>query len=145
MNFPQNISFTITNACNLRCRMCGQWSKKGYMYNKEKNFNSSLKLADWKRLVDEVASHHIKSILIRGGEPFLFPKITELLKYISRKGIRISLDTNGTVLNKYAAELVEMENMHLTISLDGPPEIHDKVRGVQGCYEKIKDNLTLLN
>ena len=115
------------------------------MYNKGKDCDSPLKLADWKRLVDEVASHHIKSILIRGGEPFLFPKIIELLKYIKGKGIRISLDTNGTVLNKYAAEIVEMGNIHLTISLDGPPEIHDKVRGVQGCFEKIKDNLTLLH
>lgn len=145
MKFPQYISFTITNACNLRCRMCGQWSEKGYMYNKSNNLVSLLELTDWKHLLDEVATHDIKSILIRGGEPFLFPKIMDLLKYINKKGIKISIDTNGTLLNKYAAELIEMGNIHLTISLDGPQEIHDKVRGVPGCFKKIKNNVTLLN
>ncbi len=145
MNFPQKISFTITNACNLKCRMCGQWSEKGYMHNKSKDFDSLLELADWKRLVDEVAAHNMKSILIRGGEPFLFPEIMELLKYINNTGIQISIDTNGTILNTFVSELLEMGNIHLTISLDGPPEIHDKVRGVPGCFEKIKKNVTLLN
>ena len=31
MDFPAFVSFTITNACNLRCTMCGQWSPDGYV------------------------------------------------------------------------------------------------------------------
>ena len=38
-----------------------------------------------------------------------------------------------------------MANIHLTISLDGPKEIHDNVRGVQGSFQKIKNNVTFLN
>lgn len=30
MDFPGYVSFTVTNACDLRCRMCGQWSEHGY-------------------------------------------------------------------------------------------------------------------
>jgi len=145
MNFPQYISFTITNSCNLRCRMCGQWSEEGYIYNRTKSSDSQMELADWKRLVDEVASYDIAFILIRGGEPFLFPGIIELLEYINRKGIYISIDTNGTMSNKYAADIVRIGNMHITFSIDGPEEIHDNVRGVKGCFKKIKENIALLN
>ena len=144
MNFPQYVSFTVTNACNLRCRMCGQWSEEGYIYNRVKATTPQMKVADWKRLVDETAPHNIKFILVRGGEPFLFPGIIELLEYINSKGIFISVDTNGTVLKKYAADIVRIGNMHITFSVDGPEEIHDAVRGKKGCYREIKENIALL-
>ena len=46
MDFPQRISFTITNVCNLRCRMCGQWSEEGYMHNRKENLKQEMDLAD---------------------------------------------------------------------------------------------------
>lgn len=104
-----------------------------------------LGLADWKRLVDELASHKVGAVLLRGGEPLLFPKIIELLEYINRRGLFVSVDTNGTQLAKYAADIVRIGNIHLTISVDGPEEIHDEVRGVKGCFKKIQDGIAQLN
>src|SRR5512134_2857408 len=107
MDFPQSISFTVTNACNLRCRMCGQWSEAGYMRGTPRRGvhlsegarpHALLTLADWKRLVDEVAAHGVGGILLRGGEPFLLPGIVELLEHIASKGIFTSIDSNGTRL-----------------------------------------------
>ena len=144
MNFPEKISFTITNTCNLRCKMCGQWSEEGYVKNGNKSGKQELKLDDWKRLVDEIAEHKIDFFLIRGGEPFLFPGIIELLEYINSNGIYISIDTNGTLLKKYAEDIARIGNMHLTISVDGPEEIHDQVRGVNGSFNKIKEGIALL-
>jgi MoaA/NifB/PqqE/SkfB family radical SAM enzyme len=145
MDFPEYISFTITNSCNLRCRMCGQWSEEGYIYNRVKDPGSQMKLADWKRLVDEAAAHKIAFILIRGGEPFLYPGMIELMEYIHSKGIFISIDTNGTMLEKYAADLVRIGTMHITFSVDGPEEIHDDVRGVKGSFKKTQENIALLH
>src|SRR5512145_2922069 len=145
MNFPKYISFTITNSCNLRCRMCGQWSEEGYIYNHVKDAGSQMKLADWKRLVDEIALHKVAFILIRGGEPFLFPGIIELVEYIHDKGIFVSIDTNGTMMEKYIPDLVRIGNMHITFSVDGPEEIHDYVRGVEGSFQKTKESIALLN
>jgi MoaA/NifB/PqqE/SkfB family radical SAM enzyme len=145
MDFPQFISFTITNSCNLRCRMCGQWSEEGYIKNNPASLGFSMDLNNWKKLVDEIALHKIRFILIRGGEPFLFPGIIELLEYINSKGIFISVDTNGTILDKFAEALVKIGNMHITFSVDGPEDIHDKVRGVKGCFNRTKENILLLN
>jgi len=143
-DFPQTISFTLTNSCNLKCKMCGQWSDEGYIRSTKENQTQSLGLADWKRLTDELAAHQISSVILRGGETFLFPDIVELLEYISSKKIFISIDTNGTLLNKYAADLVRIGNIHITISIDGPENIHDEVRGMKGCFRKIQEGVEQL-
>ncbi len=125
--------------------MCGQWGPEGYILNRKIDTGSRMKMADWKRLVDEAARHKIKSILVRGGEPFLFQGIIELLEYINRHGIYVSIDTNGTILDRFADDLIRIGNMHMTFSVDGPEEIHDAVRGVKGSFNKTKENIALLN
>jgi MoaA/NifB/PqqE/SkfB family radical SAM enzyme len=144
-NFPESISFTITNACNLRCKMCGQWSETGYMLDEKSKVKPAMKLSDWKRVIDELVEHNIGSVLIRGGEPFLYPHIQELLNYLDSKKFYISIDTNGTMLREYAADLVRIGNIHCTFSVDGPEEIHDEVRGVKGCYQEMKENIMYLH
>jgi MoaA/NifB/PqqE/SkfB family radical SAM enzyme len=144
MRFPQNISFTITNSCNLRCQMCGQWSQEGYVRCQPERLKQEMGLADWQRLVDELASHQIHSLLLRGGEPFTFPGIIELLEYIHARDISISIDTNGTRIKEYAQAIARIGKIHLTISLDGPEPIHDEVRGVKGTYARVKEGLEAL-
>jgi MoaA/NifB/PqqE/SkfB family radical SAM enzyme len=145
MGFPQSVSFTLTNTCNLRCKMCGQWSEEGYMHGGKGAPKPKMGLADWKRLVDELAAHNVGAVLLRGGEPFLFPQIIELLEYITQRGLFVPMDTNGTQLEKYAADIVRIGKIHLTISVDGPEEIHDEVRGVKGCFKKLRDGVAKLN
>ncbi len=142
--FPKFISFTLTNVCNLKCKMCGQWSESGYMKDYNTRIPEQMMPDDWERLMDEVAKHQIKSILFRGGEPFLYKDINRLLDYAIKKEIFVSVDTNGTVLHNHADKIVELENIHLTVSIDGPENIHDEVRGVQGTFRKIKNNLDIL-
>jgi MoaA/NifB/PqqE/SkfB family radical SAM enzyme len=145
MNFPQSISFTLTNACNLRCRMCGQWSEEGYVRADKQRIRNELSLADWKRLVDELADHDVPGLLLRGGETFMFPGIIELLDYIHAKGLFISIDTNGTMLKQYATSIVRIGKIHLTISIDGPEEIHDLVRGVKGTFQRVTEGVAAIH
>ena len=145
MDFPQKVSFTLTNVCNLRCKMCGQWSEEGYIREGVRASKPAMGLDDWKRLVDELVDHRVGAVLLRGGEPFLFPQIMELLEYITRRGLFVPVDTNGTQLEKYAADLIRLGKIHLTISVDGPEEIHDAVRGVKGCFRKLRDGISRLN
>lgn len=138
MDFPRYISLTITNVCNLRCWMCGQWSEEGYIHNNTRSLRNEMSLPDWKRVVDELADHGIQSVLLRGGEPFLFPDIIELLEYLRQKGISVSIDTNGTMLKDFAADIVRIGGIHLTISVDGPEAIHDQIRGIPGTFQRLR-------
>jgi MoaA/NifB/PqqE/SkfB family radical SAM enzyme len=142
--FPSYISFTITNRCNLRCRMCGQWSEEGYVRGKQRDLSREMDLVDWERLVDEVADHGVQSVLLRGGEPFLFPGIVELLEHLHQRDLFVSIDTNGTLLKEYAEVLTRLGKIHVTISVDGPEEIHDQVRGVKGTFQRLKEGVARL-
>ncbi len=135
--FPGYVSFTVTNACTLRCRMCGQWSEEGYVRTGLRSREPVLALDDWKRLADEAAAHGISSILIRGGEPFLLPGIVELLEHLKKLGLFVSIDSNGTRLAEFAADLVRLGGIHVTVSVDGPEAIHDAVRGVPGTFRRL--------
>ena len=143
-DFPPFISFTLTNACNLRCRMCGQWSEEGYVFDGTVGIRPRMTVKDWKRLVDEIARHKIRFVLVRGGEPFLYKGIMEVLQYINSKQIFLSIDTNGTVLERYAEELSRLDKMHITFSVDGTEEVHDDVRKLKGSFATIKENIALL-
>ena len=145
MDFPSSISFTLTNACNLRCRMCGQWSEEGYVRADKQRLCHEMKLTDWQLLVDELAAHKTTSVLLRGGETFMFPGIIDLLNYLHERGIFVAIDTNGTMLKQYATEIVSIGKIHLTISMDGPEEIHDLVRGVKGTYRRIAEGVAALH
>ena len=138
MMFPKYLSFTVTNACNLRCRMCGQWGDEGYLATGARPTASEMTIDDWKRLVDEAARHNVDAILLRGGEPFVLHGIMELVRHITSCGIFVSIDTNGTLLERYAEELVGLGPMHITFSVDGPEAVHDHVRGVPGSFQKTK-------
>ena len=75
----------------------------------------------------------------------MFPGIIELLDHIHSKDIFISIDTNGTLLGQYAADIVRIGKIHLTISMDGPEEIHDLVRGVKGAYQRIAEGVAAIH
>jgi MoaA/NifB/PqqE/SkfB family radical SAM enzyme len=145
VDFPAFISFTLTNACNLRCRMCGQWSEHGYARAGRGYRGQALDLGEWKRLADEVAAHGITSVLLRGGEPFLFPGIVGLLEHLRALGISVSIDSNGTRLSDFASDLVRIGGIHVTVSVDGPEAVHDAVRGVPGSFRQIEEGLAKLS
>lgn len=144
MDFPTFVSFTLTNACNLRCRMCGQWSEAGYVRTGHGYRGPSLGLDDWKRLAGEAAAHGVASILLRGGEPFQFPAIVPLLQHLRGLGLHVSIDSNGSQLARFAADLVRMGRIHVTVSVDGPEAIHDAVRGVRGSFRQLEQGLARL-
>ena len=91
-------------------------------------------------VVDE-AHKYGASVTIRGGEPFLYSHIIDLLAYIKSKGMYASVETNGTLLKKHAESLVKLRLDSLLISVDGPEEIHDYVRGVKGAFAQIREGL----
>jgi radical SAM protein with 4Fe4S-binding SPASM domain len=115
------------------------------MHQKKECLKQELQLSDWIRVVDELGVHQIGSVLLRGGEVFLLPWIGELLQYLRRKEFFVSIDTNGTMLQNYLQDLVQFGNkLHLTFSVDGPEEIHDQVRGIQGTFGRMKENIRAL-
>lgn len=142
--FPRLVSFTLTNACSLRCGICGQWGETGYVPGQGARRGPGLALADWQRLVAEVAREGPAHILLRGGEPFLYRGFVPLVENIRAAGLPVSVDTAGTELEEHARAIARIGDLHLTISMDGPPEVHDRARGVPGTFERVERGLRAL-
>lgn len=139
------IYFRLTPLCNLRCVMCGQRGDKGvlkggFAANEAKKI---VPLEDYKRLVDEIK---VKKpvVYLWGGEPFLYPHLFELVQYMMEAGLVVSVNTNGTFLEKHAKEIVEAKWHALFVSLDGFEETNDRIRG-DGSYKRVIAGFEAIN
>jgi len=134
---PRYIDIKMTNLCNLRCSMCGQWGEQGNFRNAPKEFlQQELELPLLKRLVREVAHFH-PSFYLWGGEPFLYRNLIPFVACIKANRLVCAINTNGTYLAEAAEDLVRLGVDNLLISVDGPREVHDRVRGVPGTFDRV--------
>jgi radical SAM protein with 4Fe4S-binding SPASM domain len=149
---PTFVQLRVTNLCNLRCKMCGQWGDTGvFREHKEDGatdgeaerarireligLRRQLALADYVRLLDELAPHR-PIVSLFGGEPFLYPEILPLVRAIKARGLVATVITNGWHLERHARELVEAGMDSIAVSIDGPPSVHDRIRGRESSFER---------
>ncbi|NQU95621.1 MAG: radical SAM protein [Candidatus Omnitrophica bacterium] len=139
---PTQLALLPTMRCNLRCKMCAQWGEQGHFKTEAVSGLKSeeLRFEQWKKIIDETCP---KRIIIWGGEPFLYPKIMQLISYIKSKDLRCLVITNGTLLSPYACEVVRTRLDEIEISLDGPREVNDKIRNA-GAYDKTIESIRAL-
>jgi radical SAM protein with 4Fe4S-binding SPASM domain len=130
----------LTYRCNLSCRHC-------YVFGSGRRTEvSELSLSERKRVVDELADKGIETIGVLGGEIFLLSNIIELMTYISNKGIKITIETNGTLLTEHICErLAALTNLRAVgVSFEGPsPHMNDMIRG-GGCFLQAEKGIALL-
>lgn len=74
------------------------------------------------------------SLSITGGEPLLYPYLTEVIDYAHEKGFIIQINTNGSILAENVSSISKADLV--TISLDYPSEEHDKVREHPNLFQK---------
>jgi radical SAM protein with 4Fe4S-binding SPASM domain len=130
------VYFKVTGACNLRCKMCGQYGDKGVMNDCAALENKKiLPLEMWKKFVDDVAPRK-PTFYVWGGEPFLYPDLMPLCEYITDKGLFLSLNTNGTLMEKHAERIVRDKWSTIFVSLDAFRDVNDELRG-KGSYDKV--------
>lgn len=91
MKKKYKINLHILEACNFKCRQC--FSKFGT--------EKLLPVKDWEKIVDNcIAGADVTEFNIAGGEPMLYPELVELVQYIRDKGVKVSLITNGSLMDE---------------------------------------------
>jgi len=94
----------------------------------------------WKSLLDDLCL--FKPIIsVTTTEPLLYPRLFELINYVHMKGMRIWVTTNGFLLPIMAPKLLQSRLDGLQVSIDGPPEVHDRIRGVKGGFQRAMDGI----
>ncbi|MEM0123680.1 MAG: radical SAM protein [Conexivisphaerales archaeon] len=123
---PFYATYNVTFRCNSRCVYCDYWKSD----SPELNTENALKV------VDRMSESGISMLAISGGEPLLRNDLNQLLKRARDLGVINTLNTSGLIIKEQLAfELAKYVDA-ITISIDGPPEVHDKQRGIKGAFER---------
>ncbi|MGE5360021.1 MAG: radical SAM/SPASM domain-containing protein [Bacteroidales bacterium] len=141
--FPRGIVYEATMRCNLRCEFC----YVGELLNIEGQWRAELPLDVLERAFPERQGLEIS---LTGGEIFVRKDIGELLELFRRKGYLCGyLTTNGTLIDEgRASALAALAKVgflkHVSVSVDGPQDLHDRARGVKGTFERTAAGLRRL-
>jgi radical SAM protein with 4Fe4S-binding SPASM domain len=132
------IQWHLTERCNLRCAHCYQIGGR----------SEELTLPEIRSVVEEVSEmldiwgetygiSFIRSVSVTGGEPFLRKDLADILGVIGDKGFDLHLLSNGTLIDfERAAMLSRLSVKGVQISMEGPEDIHDSIRG-KGSFSPV--------
>ncbi len=80
-------------------------------------------------------------ISLFGGEPFLYPDVIPLIQEIKKRGLTLTIITNGWFLERHARAIVEAGVDTIAVSVDGPPALHDRIRGRDSSFDRLADGV----
>lgn len=133
LSFPFKMSYALTYKCNLRCKMCNIWKRQG--------IDSELGIKEIDNFFKR--SSRFFWLGLTGGEPFLrqdLAEIIDIILFYCRNLDALHFSTNGQLKDRISdlARYIRRKNKRLrivyTISIDGPPSLHDEIRGVEGAW-----------
>lgn len=146
---PTWIVLGVNNVCNLHCKMCDIGTK-----NMDSNFAQNLvgthplnmPLELIKKIIDDTAEHYPNSKLAYAfTEPLVYPHLIESLYYANSKNLHTTITTNALTLKNKAEKINDAGVNEIFISLDGPQDIHNEIRGHKKSFQKAVEGIELLN
>jgi len=132
---PMGAVYEATMRCNLHCEFC----YVGDLLNIEGEWRQELPID---ALARAFPSHNGFQISLTGGEIFMRKDIMSVLDLFRTKGYACGyLTTNGTIITEERADaLADLASTgflkHISVSIDGPRELHDEARGLKGTFER---------
>ncbi|WP_455684806.1 radical SAM protein [Thomasclavelia sp.] len=152
-NVPlHTIALEVSNDCNLRCKYC---YGDGGTYGGEKCFmttETAFKCIDF--LISNSRNSKKLSVIFFGGEPLMnFGVIKDTVNYCNKikeeKNIDFSygMTTNAILINEENANFFKKNNFFITVSIDGPKEVHDENRyfiNRTGSYDLVESAIKLM-
>jgi len=140
LNYPSYVIFFVTSRCNANCKMC--FYKVNMDSNKAKD---ELTIDEYEKISRNIKLINILGI--SGGEPFLRNDLSEIVKVMYRNcsPLVVDLPTNGFFVEsvvKQAESIAKYcKNMvvDMQLSIDGPEEIHNEIRGLKDGFSKVRE------
>lgn len=131
---PHNIEFEITTACNYSCLHC--------YCNAGKKSRVELSTQEIFYVIDQLVEAQAEILDIVGGEPLLRSDLLEIFAYGKSKGLKMLMNTNASLATKEKVKAIRevVPDLLVGVSLDGPQQVHEQIRG-KGTFEKTFNGL----
>ena len=120
----EKMDIALSEDCNLKCIMC-----------RRQEDAARLEKEDVLRVFREASAIGMKVVSFCGGEPFMHPAMLDLVEGAVELGLKVQLTTNGTLVTPERIKRLRGLDC-MTVSIDAPGALHDKIRGLPGTYEK---------
>lgn len=135
--YPSFVTFLITWKCNAKCIFCDIWKKRAGEFDE-------LNLREIEKIFTQLKT--IDVLRITGGEPFLRSDLAEAINLIDiiRHPSMIHITTNGILTERIlntVKKIKPLNKLHIKVSVDDAGEKHDKIRGVNGAFQKAKKTI----
>ena len=114
--------------CNCRCLMCDIW--KG-------TDRREIGLDRFERYLDDFEKLAVQWVVFSGGEPLMHTGLSRFCELLRARRIRTTILSTGLLVERHAPWLVQSAD-DLIVSLDGPPAVHDAIRGVPGAFQLLE-------
>lgn len=141
MELPTFLQIEPVGQCNLRCQMCPiQFRREGPPHGRP----AFLDFDKFTQLIDRFAG--LNELQLQGlGEPMMHPRFFDMVAYAAARGIKVSTNTNLTLLTARRAELCITSGLgELHASVDGATaETYERIR-VRAHFDRIVANLERL-
>lgn len=131
--YPAKLTFAVTYACNLRCTVCSIWKRPE---GRELSFDEIERFF--------AVSNAFSWVGLTGGEIILRPDIVPIAGTIIKRCrdlCALSFPTNGWETERIVDTVEKIRalsprRLYVTVSLDGPPPVHDRIRGTDGSWSR---------
>lgn len=135
----------VSHDCNLRCGYCyADFGRYGGDFG---IMTEAMAIEHCEKFFDQLGDAKTLHVTFFGGEPLMnLPVVFAAHRYVSERAakegrkVAYGLTTNGTLLTDELVEFFAKEHFTITVSMDGPPDVHDRLRPLQeggGSYETI--------
>ena len=140
---PMGGSMELLPLCNMRCKMCYIRQDPDEM----KKIGRMLTLEEWIRIAKEAKEAGVVSLLLTGGEPFLYPDFRSLYHTLTDMGFVITMNTNATLIDEnLAGFLAERPCRRLNITLYGKDDAtYERLCGNPKGFTQVMRATDLLN
>ena len=140
---PLSGTFELTPRCNFNCRMCYIRHSEQEVRQHDRPMRS---LEEWKNLADEAEKEGMLYLLITGGEPLLWKDFWPLYEYLKEKGLIISINTNGSLIDELEVKRFrKMPPCRINITLYGASnETYERLCRIPMGFQKVDKAITLL-
>lgn len=146
------IVLAVNTGCNLSCTYCYKEDLTTPAKGERMDFETAAKSVDL--LLERSGGRRRVNVVFFGGEPLTnMPLIRQVVAYAERrageagKTVDFSLTTNGTLLDEPIVDFLDAHRFGLTVSMDGPPALHDRNRrtvGGKGTYATVAAKVAML-
>ncbi len=121
--------------CNCRCVMCDIWKETS---------ESEMAADDLAAHLADIEILSVKWVVFSGGEPLMHSDLFRLADMLRSRNIRVTILSTGLLLERHA-EKIATRTDEVIVSLDGPPDVHDKIRRVPGAFSRLGQGIRAIH